>query len=124
VLARLRQETLQRVVVAKRSVVHCQYFQEARAIREDAISELNEIYCKIQTERRTMKSGEPHFVYKFEEKRSKRILQQTAYNKEVSLLSGIAKHIGFPAAPELLSLPASEMDDDLRRMGISTMGVS
>lgn len=71
-----------------------------------------------------MKSGEPHFVYKFEEKFEKRISQQRAINKEVSLLSGIAKHIGFPAAPELLSLPASEVDEDLRRMGISTMGVS
>lgn len=117
--ARLKQECLERTVVARRAQVHCQYFQEARQIREDCVTQLNEMYCKIQSERPQTKSKEPHFIYNLPAKRSQRIAYQTAYNKEVSVLSGIAKHIGFPAAPEIVGARPSEMEEDLRAMGIS-----
>ena len=53
------------------------------------------------------------------EKRSEQIRQQAAYNLEVSILSGVAKHVGFPAAPELRAARPTEIDDDFRAMKVS-----
>ena len=105
-------------MVAKRAQIHCQYFQEARSIREETMGQLNEMYCNIQTERRIVKLGEPHYVYTLDPKHSKRIAHQTAYNKEVSLLSGIARHIGFPAAPAIVGLSPAVAKADLEQMGL------
>ena len=114
-----KQKTLENAVLARRAQLHSQYFQEARAIREKHIENLNEVFCKIQRERRQMQTREPQFGYVFEQKRSKQILQQTAYNKEVSLLSGIAKYVGFPGAPEMPTAHQDEMDEDFKIMQVS-----
>ena len=58
-------------------------------------------------------------MYHFQPKRSDQIRRQAAYNKEVSLLSGIAKYVGFPAAPEIKGLKPAEIEGDLREMGVS-----
>ena len=34
-------------------------------------------------------------------------------------MAGIAKHVGFPAAPEINGLKQNEIDGDLRAMGVS-----
>ena len=47
------------------------------------------------------------------------ITQQTAYNKEVSVLSGIAKYVGFPTAPDITGVRAAELDEDMEKMGVS-----
>jgi hypothetical protein len=47
-------------------------------------------------------------------------LNQTAYNKEVSILSGIAKYVGFPAAPDVQGVNKSELDEDFEKMGVSS----
>jgi hypothetical protein len=47
-------------------------------------------------------------------------MQQASYNLEVSILSGIAKHVGFPAAPTIEGARASEIDDDFKAMGVRT----
>ena len=39
-----------------------------------------------------------------------------AYNEEVSLLSGVAKYVGFPAAPEMSQITPREYDEDLKLM--------
>lgn len=117
--ARFRRECLDRTIVATRAQVNCQFFQEARSIREDCVARLNDMYCRIQQERRQLKTREPQYIFTLEPKRSQRIVQQTAYNKEVSLLSGIARHVGFPAAPEIKGARPSEMDDDFRAMGLT-----
>lgn len=45
-------------------------------------------------------------------------MQQSAYNREVSVLSGVAKHVGFPAAPEMEGARPSEVDSDMQAMGL------
>ena len=45
--------------------------------------------------------------------------ERQAYNMEVQILSGIAKYIGFPAAPEVKGAASSEMQQDLEAMGVS-----
>ena len=57
------------------------------------------------------------YTYKFPTRRSQQVAQQTAYNMEVSILSGIAKYVGFPAAPNIDGVRSSELDADLQLMG-------
>ncbi|TKA63614.1 hypothetical protein B0A49_10433 [Cryomyces minteri] len=111
-------QSLKRVTVAERSQFHSQYFQEVRDIRERALEDLGEHWFNIQKERRQWQADEPELVYKFPTKRSQQVLQQSKYNLEVSVLSGVAKYVGFPAAPEMEGAKASELEEDLRAMKI------
>ena len=47
--------------------------------------------------------------------------ERQAYNMEVQILSGIAKYIGFPAAPEVKGVASSELQQDLEAMGVSRL---
>jgi hypothetical protein len=57
-------------------------------------------------------------VHRFPTRRSQQVAQQTAYNTEVSILAGIAKHVGFPAAPDVAGARPSEIEDDFQIMGV------
>jgi len=59
------------------------------------------------------------FSYRIPDRQSTRIKQRQQYNWEVALLSGIAKHIGFPAAPDVVGASEEEIVDDLESMGVS-----
>jgi hypothetical protein len=109
--------------VAERAQAHSTYFQVARDIRELHLERLSEHFYRIQRERFRTGQATPHYTIPFATKRSKQITQQTAYNKEVSILSGVAKYVGFPAAPELAQTTVKETEDDLAKMGIK-VGVS
>ena len=50
--------------------------------------------------------------------RSAQISQQIAYNTEVSVLAGIAKYVGFPAAPDINGANKTDLDDDFKSMGV------
>ncbi|EXJ78286.1 hypothetical protein A1O3_09447 [Capronia epimyces CBS 606.96] len=110
---------LKNKAVAERSQIHSQYFQTVRDIREKYLERISEHFYRIQRDRFKTDSAIPNFSIPFPERRSQQILQQTAYNKEVSILSGIAKYVGFPAAPELASSKQTDLDDDMQKMGIS-----
>lgn len=112
-------KTLEITTLASRAAAHSQYFQAVRDNRERSLDALNNHFCRIQHDRRQWKSSEPKFNYSYDPSRSTQILYQTAYNKEVSLLSGIAKHRGFPAAPELPGASAADAEDDLRKIKVS-----
>jgi hypothetical protein len=105
--------------VAERSQIHSQYFQEVRDMREKHLERLSEHFYRIQRERFKSDAPIPSYSIPFVTKRSKQIIHQTAYNKEVSILSGIAKYVGFPAAPELAKSSQAELDEDLQKMGVS-----
>ncbi|KAB8356603.1 hypothetical protein FH972_024185 [Carpinus fangiana] len=109
---------LERVTTASQAQLHSQFYQSVRQHRETHMSTLNEHFTKIQRDRRQMKSNEPQYGMKFSTKRSQQIANQRSYNKEVSLLSGIARHVGFPAAPDIRAPNQIEIDDDLRAMKI------
>jgi hypothetical protein len=46
-------------------------------------------------------------------------MHQLAYNTEVSILSGVAKYIGFPAAPPMAAATPAESDLDFEKMSVS-----
>jgi len=63
----------------------------------------------------------PTYTIPFPDKRIQQVSQQTAYNKEVSILSGVAKYVGFPAAPELPSVQTNDLEGDIQKMGVSLL---
>ncbi|KAL8963852.1 MAG: hypothetical protein Q9183_004903 [Haloplaca sp. 2 TL-2023] len=110
---------LQNKSIAEKAQVHGQYMQSVREIRDRNLEQANKEWYQIHKERRNREDDVPEYMYQFPTRRSQQISHQTAYNKEVSLLSGIAKHRGFPAAPEICGAKADEIDDDLEKMGVS-----
>ena len=120
VLLEYKIKALETKSVAERSQLHSQYFQTVRAIRERKLEEVGEQWYQIQRDRRGCEgSGNvSDFTYNFATRRSQQITQQTAYNLEVSILSGVAKYVGFPAAPSINGARSSEIDDDFQNMGV------
>jgi hypothetical protein len=118
-LLEYKQKTLERTTIAERHQLHSQYFQTVRDVRENILSECNQRVYELQRGRRQLGVEEVDYSLKLPEKRSEQIRQQTAYNLEVSILSGVAKYVGFPAAPEIKPARPTEIDDDLRAMKVS-----
>ncbi|KAI9662142.1 MAG: hypothetical protein M1831_002838 [Alyxoria varia] len=117
-----RNKALEQKTVAERTVIHSQSFQSVRDLREKHLASLNEQFAAIQRDRKQKRDTEPQYSHLFNPKRSDQILNQQAYNKEVSLLSGIAKHKGFPAAPKLAGATPSDIEEDLKRMRVNAKG--
>ena len=115
-LYRLKSDLIKRNSVADRAVALAQYIQTVREIREDILEKANEEWYQLQRERRIHNSDQTNYTYAFRKKRSQQITNQTSYNAEVSILSGVAKHVGFPAAPEITPARPSDIEDDLRAM--------
>lgn len=114
-----RLQTLQRESVANKAQAHSQFMQTAREVRASNLDQLNKEFYQLQRERRSCEDDVPDYMYSFTTKRSQQITEQTAYNAEVSILSGVAKHLGFPAAPDIRKARPQEIEDDLRIMGVS-----
>ncbi|KAI9681163.1 MAG: hypothetical protein M1817_002445 [Caeruleum heppii] len=111
---------LQRESVAERSQMHSQYRQTVRELRETKLEEVNEQRHQIQRDRKGFEGTIPDYTYRFPTRRSQQISQQTSYNLEVSVLAGVAKHVGFPSAPDIEGLQPSEIEKDLQAMGIKS----
>ena len=118
-LLQYKQRNLEIVTTAERHQLHSQYFQTVRDKREEILSVCNQKFFELQRGRRQLGVDEVEYMMKLPEKRSDQIRHQAAYNLEVSLLSGVAKYVGFPAAPEIRPARSSEIDEDLRAMKVS-----
>lgn len=112
-------QTLQTYAVAKRSQLLAQYQQDVRAIRERKLEQLGQEWYDIQHDRRSYAGSVPDYTLKFPTRRSQQITNQVAYSNEVSILSGIAKYVGFPAAPPMAPVTEAELEEDLQKMGVS-----
>ncbi|KAJ4992110.1 hypothetical protein SVAN01_02431 [Stagonosporopsis vannaccii] len=119
-LLELKQQNLVTITAAQRHQMHSQYFQTVRDVREEIIADCNQRVFELQRGRRSLGCDETEYMIKLPEKRSDQIRQQTAYNLEVSILSGVAKYVGFPAAPDISAARPSEIEEDLRAMKIAT----
>lgn len=120
-LLQYKQKNLEIITSAERHQMHSQYFQTVRDVREDIITECNQRIFELQRGRRQLGVDEVEYTMKLPEKRSDQIRHQTAYNLEVSVLSGVAKYVGFPAAPEIKPARPSEIDEDLRAMKVGLL---
>ena len=113
-------EALQRRSIAEKAQHHGQYMQTVRDLRDRELWRAGEEWYQIQRERRSWEGNVPDYTYTFTTRRSQQITQQIAYNTEVSLISGMAKHVGFPAAPEIGGARTTEVHDDFHSMGVCT----
>ena len=111
---------LKRKSIAERSQIHSAYFQTIRDVREQHLERASEHFYRIQRDRFKTDQSIPNYSVPFPTRRSQQITQQTAYNKEVSVLSGIAKYVGFPAAPDIASVRTGEREEDMEKMGVSS----
>ncbi|KIW07758.1 hypothetical protein, variant [Verruconis gallopava] len=118
VLFKFKHDALQVRTVCERQQLHSQYFQEVRNTRERTLEECYRNLYAIQKDRRRWGADDANYAHMYQPKRAQQIAQQTSYNLEVSILSGIAKHVGFPAAPELSTLPPDDVDSDFKLMKI------
>ncbi|KAF2009785.1 hypothetical protein BU24DRAFT_427802 [Aaosphaeria arxii CBS 175.79] len=118
-LMEYKKQSLERTTIAERHQLHSQYFQTVRDTRENILSDCNQRIYELQRGRRQYGVEDIEYAIRLPEKRSEQIRQQTAYNLEVSIISGVAKYVGFPAAPELKAARPSEIDDDFRAMKIT-----
>lgn len=113
---KLKLQSLQRESIANKAAAHSQYMQTVAEIREKSLSSINKDIHQTQRERRSCEAEVPDYMYKFSTKRSQQIIEQIAYNEEISLLSGVAKYVGFPAAPQVLTARPKEFDIDRRNI--------
>jgi hypothetical protein len=118
-LLRYKRENLERKTTAERHQLHSQYFQTVRDARDQILAECNKRVFELQRGRRQLGVDEVDYIMKLPEKRSDQIRHQAAYNLEVSVLSGVAKYVGFPAAPDIRPARTTEIDNDLRAMKVS-----
>ncbi|KAG8530818.1 uncharacterized protein KY384_004175 [Bacidia gigantensis] len=114
-------ETLQKESVAKKHQILSQYMQTVRDMRDRSLDQLNKEFYQVQRERRSGDGDIPDYLYLYTNKRSQQITQQTAYNNEVSILSGVAKYVGFPTAPNIQKVRTDEAEEDMRNMGVILM---
>ena len=116
---RYKRQSLEDRTVAERAVIHSQFFQEIRDKREDVLSKLGEDWYAIQKERREAQQDiDDTKLYIYDPRRGTQLHQQAKYNHEVSILSGIAKHVGFPAALEITGVEGPALDDDMTAMKV------
>ena len=116
-LTSIRQRTL-----GDRSQLQSQYHQHIREMRESVMYQLGEEWYNIQKERRQQhQEKDDAYIYKFPAKKSAQIRQQAKYNHEVSVLSGVAKYVGFPAAPDINGAEGDLLEDDLKAMKVSQL---
>ena len=92
--------------------------QTVREIRDKSIEKANQEWYQIQRGRRALDQEPVDRTPMSSMKRADLVLHQNSYNLEVSVLSGMAKYVGFPAAPEVTGASQAEMDEDLRKMGV------
>ncbi|KAJ5705570.1 hypothetical protein N7536_001259 [Penicillium majusculum] len=117
-LYRYRMKSLMHKGLAERTQAHSTYYQRIRDARERHSSAVSKQFYAIQHDRFKTDELSPHHIIAFPTRRSQQIAHQTAYNQEVSIMAGVAKYVGFPAAPSLLGARPAELDDDLEKMGI------
>jgi hypothetical protein len=118
-LTQFRLETIQRTAVGKRSQILAQFHQEVRDLREKKIASLGEQWYDIQHDRRGYGSHVEDYTIKYPTRRADQVRFHNSHAKEVSLLSGIAKYVGFPAAPDLAPADQKQLDQDFEKMGVS-----
>ncbi|KAK6532962.1 hypothetical protein TWF281_007129 [Arthrobotrys megalospora] len=118
ILLGFQKQTAEVERIANRAAIWAQYNQEIRETREKCFSEANTQWWAIHRERRAADTSLSDYVYRIPKSPSTQINHRSRYNAEVSLLSGIAKHVGFPAAPTITGASADEVRADLEAMGL------
>lgn len=114
-----RMQSLERWAVARRAQILSQFYQSVRETREELLENLGRQWYSIQHERRRYANSVVDYGLRFPTNKAQRVKDAIAYNKEVSILSGIAKYRGFPAAPDIQGASSAEVEDDMEAIAVS-----
>lgn len=106
------------VAVSRRAMIWGQFYQGIREMREKMLSELNREWHDTQNARRHAHSA-PDYALLFPTTPAQRVRNAVAYNTEVSILSGVAKYVGFPSAPLMHGASATEVEEGLDAIKVS-----
>lgn len=106
--------------VAERAQIMSQFFQAVRESRDTTVTELGEEWYQIQQERRRAANTIPDYGIRFPATRAQAVKNAVSYNKEVSVLSGFAKHVGFPAAPPISGASDEQLEADFEAINVSS----
>ncbi|KAK4147868.1 Sds3-like-domain-containing protein [Dichotomopilus funicola] len=117
-----KMSVLRRRAVAERSQIMSQFFQAVRELRDETMAELGQEWYQIQQERRRAANTIPDYGIRFPVARGDAVRNAVSYNKEVSVLSGFAKHVGFPAAPAIHGASEDQLEADLEAIQASYGG--
>ncbi|KAL2270959.1 hypothetical protein VTJ83DRAFT_330 [Remersonia thermophila] len=109
----LKLSVLRHRAVAERAQIMSQFYQAVRESRDEAVAELGQEWYQIQHERRRAANTIPDYGLRFPASRPQAIRNAVSYNREVSILSGFAKHVGFPAAPAINGATEDQLEADL-----------
>lgn len=112
---------LRNKILAERHQLQSQYLQTIRERRETILDDCNKRLCQLNKERRKLGADELEYNLYFPAKASEQRRHLSAYNLEVSVLAGVAKYVGFPAAPEIASARDSDIEEDLRAMKVGPL---
>lgn len=108
---------------AERTQLQSQFFQSMRDLREQTLDRISSHVYQIQRERRNIGEDEREYFIRYNPKRSEQLRQQIAYNQEVSILSGVGKYVGFPAAPDLRGAGEMDIAEDLKQMKVCEISI-
>lgn len=111
------------VAVSRRAMVWGQFYQGVREARLGMLSQLNQEWYDTQNARRHAHSS-PEYALPFPSSPAQRVRNAVAYNTEVSILSGMAIHEGFPAAPTMQGIATGEVEDDLEAIKVGQNAVT
>ncbi|GAB7357029.1 hypothetical protein MBLNU459_g7855t1 [Dothideomycetes sp. NU459] len=119
-LREYKKRALEIQTLAERAQLATQFSQEARETRENIMYDLGKQWYDVHKDRRQRQADQlaDKYVVKFPTKRSDQVRQQTKYNGEVSILAGVQRYVGMPAAPDINGARPSELDDDFAAMKI------
>ncbi|KAF2859091.1 hypothetical protein K470DRAFT_259123 [Piedraia hortae CBS 480.64] len=115
----LRLQSIRRTTLGERAQLMCQYDQEVRDLRDRTLAELCRDSASLQRERRQQYQKDEQYLYKFPADRDAQLLRQAKYNHEVSVLSGMSKYVGFPAAPDVQGANDGQADEDMREINVT-----
>lgn len=103
---------------ASRDQLHQQYLKDVADARSRLLTKTTEQWYSINRERRAMDTRVPDFTYREPEKRSVQLRHRQMIHDEISLLMGLAKHFGFPTAPQMSTMQDDEIESDLYALGL------
>lgn len=116
-----KQSVLRHRAVAERAQIMSQFYQAVRESRDETVAELGQEWYQIQQERRRAANTIPDYGIRFPAARAQAVRNAVSYNKEVSVLSGFAKHVGFPAAPSINGASDEQLEADLEAINVSPL---
>jgi hypothetical protein len=103
---------------AGREQAHQQFMKEVADSRASLLLRTTEEWYRVNRERRAMDTLVQDYTFRPPESHSSQLRELSSLNYEISLLTGISKYIGFPAAPEIKPLSDDELDADLSALGL------